>query len=147
MAVNETRHYPAYDPAITYNVEEKLYAERLCVCGGILRIRGEYPDVAKFVAYFEREHVGAGHGLTDDKVAVMRARELKRYTGFVQARNNTTIKDIPIDAQYAPTNWDEKNIGVTNGEVYAEGSGLLQHIEKEEAEHFRRLTTEEDANV
>lgn len=113
MAVTETEHYPTYEAHTKYEDNDKLYAERFCTCGGVLRIRAEYIDIITYVKTFEDAHVGPGHSPTD-KVTCIKNREQKRYDGFVEAKRKGVI---PADEEYVPTNWDEKNIGVTNEDI------------------------------
>lgn len=115
MAVKETEHYPEYQLHTRYADDEKLYAERFCACGGILRIRAEYVDLIGYVSRFETFHSGEGHAPTD-KLTCIKAREEKRHQGFIEAQAKGVI---PEDEEYVPTDWDAKNIGVTNEEVYA----------------------------
>lgn len=121
----EVQRVPAFDPKASYRGDEVVYVEMLCTCGGILRIRGEANNtqrgVGPFIANFQAVHSGAGHAPTTDKVAVARAREALRYKGFLQARANPKVEDVPEDAEYVPTDWDSKNFGVSSEEVFADG--------------------------
>lgn len=147
MAVGKTQKYPDFDPTRLgkrvseggYTVDEFVYCEQLCACGGILRIRGEVSDVARFYKTFMSNHSGAGHEETNNKVAVARAREQKRYDGFVTAAARDDVDnailveqgvakwvdpddDDNTDVEYVRTSWTDKNFDVKTSEVFKDWS-------------------------
>lgn len=107
---------PAYKTGTIYGADDPVYVERFCSCGGILRVRGRFADAMSFLGRWEAGHSGEGHESVD-KLTAARARSEAHERGFNEGIEKG---DIPADQKFEPIDWDSKNLGVTNEEVYAQ---------------------------
>lgn len=101
-------HFPEYESGRLYAKGDKVYLERFCTCGGILRVRGPIEDVLPFRERWDAGHGNReGHEPTDKLTAVIAREDLKR-----------SVQEAADDIEYESTDWNKKRIAVTNEEVY-----------------------------